>query len=72
VRLQEEGRGWGATLMRNLFTANRETGIAVSHVLFATVEMNSVSEFLFPGTTGFTIAYDPLRNRSQAYFGAQF
>ncbi|MBN1128200.1 MAG: hypothetical protein JXA71_04405, partial [Chitinispirillaceae bacterium] len=72
VRLQEEGGGWGEMLGRNLFSSDGDAGIAVSHVLFATVAINSLSDFLFPGSTGLTVAYDPLRKRAQTYLGVSF
>lgn len=72
VQLEKSGDRWGSVLKRNLFTSAPDSGIAVSNTLFATVEINSVSEFMFSGGIQFTLAYDPIKKNSGVYITAEF
>jgi hypothetical protein len=72
VRMQNQKNVW-PELFRGSHSANGpDTGVAVSHVLYCTAEMNSIGEFIFPGGVECTFAYDISRQMSALYVSAKF
>ena len=72
VRLQDEGNQWSEMLFRNLGAARPDAGIAVSHLLFVSLEANSIADFSFAGGLNFTLGFDLVRRRSGFFIAAKF
>jgi hypothetical protein len=72
TQLQNSGSGWAPVFRRNSDEPEARRGFRASHLIFFTVEVNTVSEFLFSGEMSCTAVFDVVNGRSNVSIVSQF